>query len=73
MITQMTVKTKVFFGIMVLAAAGLVTAKRSFSEVQGTVELAPQAGPPATRGLDSISTPRECDLPRGIDNLCTFV
>lgn len=73
MITQMTVKAKVFFGILVLAAAGLVAAEWSYSEGENRVELAPQAGPPAARGLDTISTPRECDLQRGIDNLCTFV
>ena len=73
MFTQMTVKTKIFLGIMVLAAAGLVAAERSYSIRGGTVELAPQAGPPAARGVDTISTPRECDIQRGIDDLCTFV
>lgn len=73
MITQMTVKTKVFFGIMVLAAAGLVTAERSYPEVQGTVELAPQAGLPASRTFDAAAAPRECDLHRGIETGCTFL
>lgn len=73
MITQMSVKAKVFFGILVLVAAGLVAAERSYSEPEGTVELTPQAGSPATRWLDTISTPRECDIARGIDTLCTFV
>lgn len=73
MITQMTVKAKIFFGVLVLAAAGLVAAERSFSVAGGAVELAPQAGLPATRGLDTAPTPRECDVQRGITSLCNFV
>ena len=75
MITQMSVHAKVFFGILVLAAAGLVAAERTFSvtEARGTVELAPHAGLPATRVLDSVSAPRECNRREGIDTACNFI
>ncbi|MDQ3027398.1 MAG: hypothetical protein M3R58_12955 [Pseudomonadota bacterium] len=69
----MTVKTKVFFGILVLAAAGLVAAERSYPEAQATVELAPHAGLPAARVLDSVSAPRECNRREGIDTACNFI
>lgn len=75
MIAQMSVNAKVFFAILVLAAAGLVAAERTFSvaDVRDTVELAPQAGLPAARGLDTVPAPRECDRQLGIDDRCTFV
>ena len=67
MITQMSVKAKVFLGIVVLAAAGLVAAERTLTvaETRGTVELAPQAGLPASRPVDAAAAPRECDRLRG--------
>ena len=70
MLAQAPVKAKVFFITLLLAAAGLVAADRMPREA--LVDLAPQAGMPATRDGDATPQPRECDVARGIDTACVF-
>lgn len=64
-------KALVIASFLAFTALGLYAAEAYRPAVE-PVEIAPLPGPAIQREADAIATPRQCDLQRGIDQLCTF-